>query len=114
MKFKVIISRAMFVFNGIVNGKAQLEAVRFISDDTVYIKNDVLVVNEKGKMDFFLNGSTPLAKVSKQQCTRLAAAARFFGHLPGMNGNIPVWFSVGSLEMERPKTHLQKVLSMHA
>jgi hypothetical protein len=100
MQFKVIISRAMFIFNGIINGKAQLEAVRFIDDDSIHTKNNVLVVNEKGKVDFFLSGATPLANVSKQHCLRLAAAARFFGYHPGMNANLPFWFSVGSLEMQ--------------
>ncbi len=110
MQFKVIISRAMFVFNGIVKGKAQLETVRFLSDTVTSEKNDVLLVAEKGKIDFFLSGSTPLAKISGEQCHCLTAAARFFGHFPGGSDAIPIWFSVDSLEMEnevmmQPGTH---------
>ena len=100
MQFKMIMSRAMFVFNGIVEGKAQLQSVRFLSDTMVQEQNNVLVVKEKDSVDFFLAGSLPLSNISKEQFACLVAAARFFGHIPGSNGNIPMWFGADSLEMD--------------
>ncbi|WP_319550452.1 hypothetical protein [Desulfogranum marinum] len=100
MQFKMIVSRAMFVFNGIVEGKAQLESVRFLSDKMLQEQNNVLIVKEKESVDFFLAGSLPLSKISKEQFACLVAAARFFGHIPGSNGKIPMWFGADSLAMD--------------
>lgn len=100
MQFKMIMSRAMFVFNGIVKGKAQLESVRFLSDKMMQEQNNVLVVKEKDSVDFFLAGTLPLSKIPKEQFTYLVAVARFFGHVPGSSGNIPMWFGADSLEMD--------------
>ncbi|WP_028583365.1 hypothetical protein [Desulfogranum mediterraneum] len=102
MQFKVIIRRAMFIFGGIVNGKAQLQSVRFLSDTMMQEQNTVLLVKEQGSVDFFLSGSVPVARVSADQFTCLAAAARFFGHLPGSRCSLPIWFGADTLEMEPP------------
>lgn len=102
MQFKMIISRAMFVFNGIVDGKAQLEKVRFLSDSMLQVHNEVLVVKENNAVDFFVDGSQLLSKINAEQFAYLAAIIRFLGHWPGGQGKIPTWFGADSLEMKAP------------
>lgn len=101
MRFKMIISRALFVFSGIKNGKAQMESVHFLSDDKLEQHNNLLVVKNDQSVDFFLSGTEPLAKMSIEQVGCLVAAARYFGYLPGCREKIPMWFCTDSIAMER-------------
>lgn len=100
MRFKMIISRAMFVFSGIKKGKAQLESVHFITDDMMDGRNNLLVVKREGMVDFFIPGTEPLGRMSTEQIMCLAAAARFFGHLPGSGSSLSMWLGAGTMAME--------------
>ncbi|PID71857.1 MAG: hypothetical protein CSB34_04965 [Desulfobulbus propionicus] len=100
MRFKMIISRAMFVFSGIKKGKAQLESVHFISDEMMDARGNLMVVKRDGQVDFFIPGTEPLGRISSDQIMCLSAAARFFGPLPGSNSPLSMWLGAGTMVME--------------
>ncbi len=104
MQYRMIVSRAMFDFDISEQGKLHLQSVRFLSDSMVREKNDVLLVSEQGQVQFFLKGSTPMASLTGEQFRFVAAASRFFGHLPG-HDKMPVWLWSDSLEMELGSQH---------
>ncbi len=98
MQCKMVVSRAMFDFQFSEKGRLRLESVRFLTDSMMCEKNDVLLVSEEDTVNFFLNGSVSLSSLSRAQVRFVAAAARFFGHLPG-NNKMPVWLWSGSMSM---------------
>ena len=100
MRYRMIVSRAMFDFAVSNRGRLKLRSVRFLENSVIQEKNDVLLVSEGGQVQFFLKGSTPVARLSNEQFRFVAAAARFFGHLPD-HGRMPVWLWSDSLQMER-------------
>ncbi len=103
MEFKMIISRALFTFKGIENGKATLQSVRFLTDEMMEEQNSVLMIKGKNGVDFFLNGNSLLSKISTEQFKYLTAASRFFGHLPGSSGKISMWICTASLQSQLRK-----------
>lgn len=105
MQWKMIVSRALFTFTFKAKGRLSLESVRFLDDALLEQKNDVLLVKNSESIDFFLSGSVPLASLSPEQCTFIAAAARFFGHLPGRD-NLPLWIWSGGLKMRENRVEL--------
>ncbi len=94
----MIISRALFTFQGIENGKAKLQSVRFLSETMLEEREDILMVKGEKGVDFFLSGKVPLCRLSSQQFKNLSAASRFFGHFPGNPGKIPMWLCTTSLQ----------------
>ncbi|WP_028581108.1 hypothetical protein [Desulfogranum japonicum] len=103
MEFKMIISRALFTFKGIEKGRAKLQSVRFLSDEMMEEQNSVLMIKGSTRVDFFINGNALLTKMSHEQFKYLAAASRFFGHLPGSSGKIAMWVCTASLQSPLPK-----------
>ncbi|HFQ91000.1 MAG TPA: hypothetical protein ENK27_13080 [Desulfobulbus sp.] len=99
MQYRMIVSRAMFDFTLSGRGRLKLRSVRFLDDSVVREKNDVLLLSENGGVQFFLKGSTPMSRLSGEQFRFVAAAARFFGHLPDQE-RMPVWLWADSLQME--------------
>ncbi len=106
MQYRMIVSRAMFDFTVSGGGRLKLRSVRFLDDSVVREKNDVLLVSEQGQVQFFLKGSTPVARLSGEQFRFVAEAARFFGHLPDQK-RMPVWLWADALQMEPGATAAQ-------
>ena len=98
MQYKMIVSRAMFDFDLSEKGKLNLQSVRFLTDSMMREKNDVLLVTENDNVQFFLNGATPVARLTREQFQFVAAASRFFGYLPDTD-KMPVWLWSDSLQM---------------
>lgn len=103
MQWKIIVSRALFTFAFEAQNVLRLESVRFLDDTVLEQKNDVLLVRNIESIDFFLNGSVPLAALSGEQFRFLAAAARFFGHISGKD-KIPLWLWSGALQVRETRT----------
>ncbi len=99
MQYRMIVSRAMFDFTVAGRNRLKLRSVRFLDRSTVRERNGLLLVNEQGRIHFFLRGSTPVARLSGEQFRFVAAAARFFGHLPDQE-RMPVWLWTDSLRLE--------------
>ncbi len=99
MRYRMIVSRALFDFAVTGHGRLRLRSVRFLDDSRIREKNNVLLVSEHGRVEFFLKGSTPVSHLSGEQFRFVAAAARFFGHLPDQE-RMPVWLWTDSLRTE--------------
>ncbi len=99
MQYRMIVSRAMFDFTVSGRGRLKLRSVRFLDDAVVREKDNLLLVSERGRVQFFLRGSTPVARLSSEQFRFVAAAARFFGHLPDQE-RMPVWLWTDSLQVD--------------
>lgn len=98
MQYKMIVSRAMFNFDLSEKGQLNLHSVRFLTDNMMRKKNNVLLVTENDNVQFFLNGATPVASLTREQFRFVAAASRFFGYLPDTD-KMPVWLWSDSLQM---------------
>lgn len=100
MEYKMIIRQTMFGFLMTEKGDLQLCSVKFLRDGLMKKKNDLLLVTEKGTVQFFVGGTTPLAKLTHEQFRFVTAATRFFGHLPEQK-ELPVWLWADSLKMDK-------------
>jgi hypothetical protein len=98
MEYKMIVRQTMFDFTIRKNGTLKLRSVKFLRDGIMKKKDNQLLVSEGGRVDFFVNGKTPVAHLTKKQFRFVTAAARFFGHLPDQK-NLPIWLWADSLEV---------------
>ncbi len=106
MEYRMIVRQTMFDFKKTKKGKLKLHTVRFLRDSIMKHKNNLLVVTEQNRAQFFVGGATLLAELSKEQFSFVTAATKFFGHLPDQK-QLPVWLWADSLEMpaERCNAH---------
>jgi len=100
MQYKMVVRRTLFDFDLTQQGKVTLRSVHFLSDATMKEHNDLLLVMENNAVQFFLDRSTPLSRLSGKQFIFINAAARYFGHMPDQE-QMPVWLWAGSLDVPR-------------
>ncbi len=98
MEYKMIVRQTMFAFKQTGKGGLKLKSVKFLRDSIMKKKNDLLLVTENDEVQFFIGGSTPVADLSREQFCFVAAATKFFGHLPDQK-QLPVWLWADSLDM---------------
>ncbi len=103
MQYRMIIRRTLFDFIRTTQGRLQLRSVKFLRQGFMEEKNNLLVVRDEDQVQFFVSGAIPVARLSREQVAFVAAAARFFGHLPDQD-NLPVWLWADSLEVPRMAT----------
>lgn len=108
MEYKIIVRQTMFDFKEIEKGRVQLQSVKFMREGNMKKKNNLLLITEKNKVQFFINGSTPIAKLSREQFRFVTAVARFFGYLPDQK-QLPVWLWADSLELQSDSVFLETV-----
>ncbi|HHB75233.1 MAG TPA: hypothetical protein ENK84_01635 [Desulfobulbus sp.] len=53
-------------------------------------KGNRLFVSSDGRMECFVGGKTPVARLSREQFRFVTKAVRFFGYLPDQK-NLPIW-----------------------
>ena len=106
MEYRMIVRQTMFDFKETKKGKLKLHTVKFLRDSIMKRKNNLLMVTEQNRVQFFVGGATPLAELSREQIRFVTAATKFFGHLPDQK-QLPVWLWADSLEMpaERCKAY---------
>jgi len=98
MEYKMIVRQTLFAFNQSQQGKLKLKSVKFLQENIMKKKNSLLLVTENNEVQFFIGGSTPVAKLTREQFKFVTAATKFFGHLPN-HKQLPVWLWADSLEM---------------
>ena len=98
MEYKMIVRQTLFAFTQTRKGSLKLKSVKFLRDSIMKKKNDLLLVTENDEVQFFIGGSTPVADLSREQFCFVAAATKFFGHLPDQK-QLPVWLWADSLDM---------------
>ena len=113
MQYKMVVRRTLFDFDLTKQGKLKLRSVHFLSDSKMKKQNNLLLVTENNAVQFFLDRSTPVSRLSGKQFAFINAAARYFGHMPDRE-QMPVWLWAGSLDVpgdhDRPvrKASVQK------
>ncbi len=90
MEYKMIIRQTLFGFSQRKNGKLKLRSVRFLRTSVMQKKGEHLLVSNGGRLECFISGKTPIARLSREQFRFVIKAARFFGCLPDQK-NLPVW-----------------------
>jgi hypothetical protein len=90
----------MFDFELTKKGNLKLESVKFLGNNAIRQKNDLLLVTDRGSVQFFLDRSTPVSHLSGEQFNFISAAARYFGYMPNQE-EMPVWLWAGSLDLPR-------------
>jgi len=108
MEYKMIVRQTLFAFNQSEQGELKLTSVKFLRESIMKRKNSLLLVTEDDEVQFFIGGSTPLAKLTREQFKFVTAATRFFGHLPNQK-QLPVWLWADSLEMSDQKFSLSSI-----
>ncbi len=98
VEYKMIIRSTLFSFDLGKNGKVDLRSVRFLGDEAMNQKDNLLLVKDKGAIQFYYDRTTPLSRLSKEQFTFISCAARYFGYLPEQE-SMPVWLWGGSLDL---------------
>ena len=99
MEYRMIVRQTMFDFKKNEKGALTLNSVKFLRDSFMKRKNNLLLVMEQNKVQFFVGGATPVSELSKEQFRFVTAATKFFGHLPDKK-QLPVWLWADSLEMQ--------------
>jgi len=102
MEYKMVVRRTLFDFDLSKQGKVKLRSVHFLNDSSMKEHNDLLLVTENDAVQFFLDRSTPVSRLSGKQFAFITAASRYFGHMPNQK-QMPVWLWAGSLDL--PKDH---------
>ena len=102
MEYKMVVRRTLFDFDLSKQGKIKLRSVHFLNDSSMKEHNDLLLVTENDAVQFFLDRSTPVSRLSGKQFAFISAASRYFGHMPNQK-QMPVWLWAGSLDL--PKDH---------
>jgi len=102
MQYKMIVRRTLFDFDLTKKGKIKLRSVHFLNDSSMKKHNDLLLVTQDDAVQFFLDRSTPVSRLSGKQFAFISAASRYFGHMPDQE-QMPVWLWAGSLDL--PKDH---------
>ncbi len=97
MQYKMIVRQTMFGFSLRKNGKLKLCSVRFLRDSIMKKKGNRLAVSSDGRLEYFISGKTPVARLTGEQFCFAVLAARFFGCLPDQK-NLPIWLWTGSAE----------------
>lgn len=98
MQYKMVVRRTLFDFMLLEKGKLKLQSVHFLDEAVMKQHNDLLVITENDTVQFFLDGATPVASLSREQFKFISAAAKFFGHIPDQS-QLPVWLWAGSLNI---------------
>ena len=110
MKYKMIVRQTMFSFSFRKNGTLKLRSVRFLRESIMKKKGNRLFVGSDGRLECFVSGDTPVARLTGEQFRFVTKAAGFFGYLPGRK-NLPIWLwdgdRVSSTEVPRPKPAIQ-------
>ena len=94
MKYKMIVRQTMFAFSFRKNGKLKLCSVRFLRESIMKKKGNRLFVSSDGRMECFISGKTPVARLTGEQFRFVTKAAGFFGYLPDQK-NLPIWLWEG-------------------
>ena len=102
MQYKMVVRRTLFDFELTQKGKIILHSVHFLNDSSMKKHNDLLLVTEDNVVQFFLDRSTPVSRLSEKQFAFISAASKYFGHMPHQE-QMPVWLWAGSLDL--PKDH---------
>jgi len=102
MEYKMIVRQTLFSFNQSDQGELKLKSVKFLQESLMKKKNSLLLVTEDDEVQFFIGGSTPVAKLTREQFKFVTAATKFFGHLPDQK-QLPVWLWADSLDMSDGK-----------
>lgn len=110
MQYKMVVRRTMFDFDLIEKGNVRLRSVHFLNHAAMKQHNDLLLVTENDTVQFFLDGATPVAHLSREQFKFVSAASRYFGHIPDQE-QLPVWLWAGSLDL--PEDHSQPIQGVH-
>ena len=110
MQYKMVVRRTMFDFDLMEKGSVRLRSVHFLNDAIMKQHNDLLLVTENDTVQFFLDGATPVAHLSREQFKFVSAASRYFGHMPDQE-QLPVWLWAGSLNL--PEDHSQPIHDAH-
>ena len=103
MKYRMIVRQTMFDFSFTGQGRLRLRGVRFLPEETMEKRGDLLMVRQQGAVQFFLSGDTPLAELTREQFRFVAAVTRFFGLLPNRR-HLPVWLWAERTDMRRAGT----------
>lgn len=106
MQYKMVVRRTLFDFDLTAQGRVKLRSVRFLNDAAMKQRNDLLLVTENKKVQFFLDRATPMAHLSREQFKFVSAAAQYFGYISDQE-QLPVWLWAGSLDL--PENHMQPV-----
>ena len=96
----MIVRQTMFDFKTTSNGDLKLLSVKFLRDSLMKKKNNLLMVTENDEVQFFVGGTTPVAKLTREQFRFVIAATKFFGYLPDQK-QLPVWLWADSLDMSQ-------------
>jgi hypothetical protein len=102
MQYKMVVRRTLFDFDLTDQGRLKLQSVHFLNDKAMRHHHDLLLVTEESGVQFFLDGDTPVSRLSPEQFRFISAASRYFGHLPDQK-EMPVWLWAGSLKI--PPAH---------
>ncbi len=97
MEYKMIVRRTLFDFELTDNNRLKLQSVRFLDNSAMQHHNDLLLVTEDETVRFFLDGATPVSRLSPEQFRFISAASRYFGPMPGKD-ELPFWLWAGSLQ----------------
>ncbi len=111
MQYKMVVRRTLFDFDLTAKGRVKLRSVRFLNDAAMKQQNDLLLVTENEKIQFFLDRATPMAHLSREQFKFVSAAAKYFGYISDQE-QLPVWLWAGSLDL--PENYIQSVSSAFA
>ncbi len=98
MQYKMIVRQTMFGFSLRKNGKLKLCSVRFLRGSIMKKKGDRLLVSSDGRLEYFISGKTPVARLTGEQFCFAIQAARFFGCLPDQK-NLPIWLWTESADL---------------
>ena len=98
MLYKMVVRQTMFDFSLTRKGNITLRLVRFLNDSTMKKQNNLLLVTENDTVQFFLDRTTRLSHLTREQFVFVSAAARFFGHMRDQD-QLPVWLWAGSLKL---------------
>jgi hypothetical protein len=118
MQYKMVVRRTLFEFDLTIQGKVKLRSVHFLSNSNMKEHNDLLLVTENDAVQFFLDRSTPVSRLTGKQFAFISAASRYFGHMPDQK-RMPVWLWAGSLDVPKDqdvrvqRNHLQKIESAY-
>ncbi len=100
MRYRIIVSRAMFDFSFTAK-KLRLNSVRFLGDSQMVSNEGMLLVRDQGGVDAYLPSSTPVAEFSREQLCFAAAVTRFLGFVNPRQ--LQLWFWSSRLSVgERP------------
>ncbi len=113
MEYKMIVRRTMFDFKLTEKGNLKLKSVGFLGNRAMRQQNDLLLVTDKGAVQFFFDRSTPVSHLTSEQFNFISAASRYFGYMPDQE-QMPVWLWAGSLDLplETHRQHTEHQLPM--